>query len=151
MAAVQAAIFSLLFLSIFAFNCLESKALHQADALVSAIRLFDPIWEQTAIDAATAISQTAQMESFLLSHNTYAFDPAWLVAIIQTVPDGVRLVRMDYINGQMVLTATTANIALAEVHRYSIVDAEIFDTVQLGRIIGLDGEAYNYELRISVS
>ena len=149
-AAIQVAIFSFLFLSMIMLNRLENRAIRRVDALTSTIQLFDPAWEQVAADAATAISQASQMESFLLSHGTYAFDSTWLTAIIQTVPNGVRLVRMDYINKQITLTATTENIALAEVHRYSIAEVETFDSVQLGRVVGLDNGNYNYELSISV-
>jgi len=147
-ATVQVAIFLPIFAILFVYASLEQRELATAGEWNARLQFIDPTWEQTATAAAAIRSNTAQLEDFLLNNSTYPFDAAWFAAIIETIPHGAEIVRMVYFDAEILITARTANITLAEIHRRAIASEEIFYNVMLGRIVGLDEGYYNYELRM---
>jgi len=153
MAFVQATIFLALILSVVVISVWEGRALARVYLLHGQLQNIDPTWEQTAADAAAARAQSAQMEEFLQMHTTYPFDPAWLDAIVESVPVGTQLLRMEYSNAQLLLTAQTTDISLAEIHRRNIINPDelIFYDARLGVVTGIGDGLYTYELRIQVS
>jgi len=149
MAAVQAAIILFLILSIVAISTWEDRALSRICRLSGQLQDIDPDWEQVAADAAAARVYIAQAEEFLRLHSTtYPFDSVWFDSIVESVPMGIQLLGMEYSNAQILLTAKTTDIALAEIHRRNITG--LFYDVRLGTVTGIGEGLYTYELRVVV-
>jgi len=147
-ATVQVVIFLSIFTVLFVFYTLAQREFAIENEWSARLQFIDPAWENAATTAAAAMSNAAQLESFLINNNTYPFDAAWFISMIETVPHEAEIVRMVYSDAEILITVRVADIALAEIHRHNIASAALFYNVMLGRIIGLGEGFYSYELRI---
>ena len=120
----------------------EERTRAYAMELSAYVNRIDPAWMTADTDARALLAMQV--------HNIDSFDGYWLISIIEAVPTGTTLVRMNYRNEQIIITAATQNIALSELHRRSVAITELFYSVRLGRVVYMGNGRYNYEIIIQI-
>ena len=149
LAAAQVAIFLCLGLVILGLHILQNRAWDESHRLNVRINYLRHGPEVTALAYARDIHmQLMAAEAFLEVNMPPDFDPAWVLAILEA--DTGYMTSLDYAGDFIMLTGITDYMEKIENHRQSLLDTEVFNAVNLGRIsLQEDGRLY-YELRIVI-
>ncbi|MCL1842505.1 MAG: hypothetical protein FWF79_01700 [Defluviitaleaceae bacterium] len=144
LAVMQVAVFLVLAGIIFALNAWENRAREVSLHLSSRLETFSDSPAEVATELYAARLLESHMEEFLANTLPAAFCAEKLIFILDAVPYGATLSRVDYIAQNLTLTAITHDIYTVEIHRAGM--AEIFPYVQAGRISRLESGLFSYEI-----
>jgi len=134
----QVGIFLLIAAGVFRLINAERDVWPEATALSERVAALAPAAEEAA--RANAIRE------IFADALPVVFDGEWLDLLLLAIPDEVTLIRIDYNQGDMLITAETADINIIETHRANM--AQIFTYVRQGRITRIDEGLYAYEIRV---
>ena len=149
LAAAQVAIFLCLGMAAISANALERQAWDESHRL--AARISDLRQNQAATEAAYTrdiARRIAAEEAFIDANTPAEFNPEWLAAVL-AADDGY-MTTMDYSRGFILLTGMVDDMNKIETHRQSLLAADVFLYVRIGRIAMQDCGNFLYELRLDI-
>jgi len=148
LAAVQAAIFLILLVTIISIRIADEQAWERAEALSVSLEIFDDTPTVTAIALTAALERHTARSAFLSAHDTATiFQPVWLLALGNT-PDGVRLSEIIFNGENIRLLALAADMYAAEAHRQMLLDTQLFYQANRGMVNLSADRQFLYELRL---
>jgi len=148
LATVQVAIFFILGLLSVAVMGWEQQAWEHSNEMNMLLAAFDSHPAEVAARLHNARTGAAYLDAFIDGASPVTFDREWLPEILSTIPYGAQLARLDYHEGELILTGVVTDFTLVEIHRTKM--SEIFHDVRLGRITHLSDTLYSYELLAQV-
>ena len=128
LAAVQVAIFLVVGAAAVTVTRWEQQARIRSDELAVRLVAFSPTHADTAAMLHTARARADQLEAFIRGVAPVPFDNRWLKEILYTIPHGASLARLDYRDGELLLTGEVSDLSLVEVHRAAM--AGVFEGVR---------------------
>ena len=151
-ATAQVAIFLLSGVLMFVFAFWETRVWDRVNVLYASVSAFENDARPAEIAAELAIvrAEAAQMAEFHRVHFPEIFESRWFDAVMESVPEGAAVVRMDYRNGEIIVIGEVSDIYSVEVHRAGILETGLFERAGLGRITAMQNGIFNYELRLRV-
>jgi Tfp pilus assembly protein PilN len=115
-------------------------------------QLVDMDREPTRVAEAAREAENIQRLTADIMETRFAFDfdPRWLPAIIDTVPEGVALLSFDFSGNNIVLVAIASSLADIGTHQQRLEEIEMFGPVLYGPIVRMENGSVRYELRLGI-